>query len=273
MITGTDSVALPPGVSIQDGRLEDIVRGSSWPLNGSGAFVLRRTGRPLDAIVRELADVFGLPLEVARLDVLRFAFTLNALALVNVVQSGPRLRRLADWVGLALRLVPAGTLPTSLARRRALDTRSVPRALASTLAATGSRVVAIVTAATAVALQFAAVVGGGESAFVLAVALGAGTGIGVGLHEAGHVASLRGVPSALILRGRRTFVLHAPVGPGRRALVAVSGPGPVVALGLMLVVGGTAVVAPGLVILGLPLTAHALSLTVIGGDGRVACGS
>ena len=82
-----------------------------------------------------------------------------------------------------------------------------------------------------VALQLAAVAGAAGSVFLLAIALGAGTGIGLGLHEAGHVASLRGVPSALVLRGRRTFVLHAPVGERRRALVALCGPGVVVMVG------------------------------------------
>ena len=272
MIADTDSVDLPSGVLLREGRLEDIVRGDSWALNGSGAFVLGRVGCPLGMIVRELSDAFELPLEAARLDVLRFAWALNTLALVNIVQRGPRIRRLADWVALALRLAPAGAFPIPLARRHSLDTRSVPRALASALTAAGPRIAIVALLATAVALQLAAVAGATGSVFLLAMALGAGTGIGLGLHEAGHVASLRGVPSALVLRGRRTFVLHAPVGERRRALVALCGPGVVVMVGLAFVVSGVAIGTPGLVILGLPLTAHALSLTMIGGDGRVACG-
>ena len=272
MIVDKDHVDLPSGVSMSNGHLEDVVRGRSWPLNESGAFVLGRAGRPLEAVVRELAEAFGLPLDVARLDVLRFVWALNALALVNVVQSGSRLRRSADWLGLAARLVPAGALPTPIARRHPLDTGGVPRAVVGSLRATGFRVVIIAAASTAALLPLAAAMGGQGDILALALALGAGTGIGVGLHEAGHVASLRGVPSALVLHGRRTFVLHAPLGPGRRSLVAISGPGVAVAAGLVLVVSGAAVVAPSLVILGLPLSAHALSLTVVGGDGRSACG-
>jgi hypothetical protein len=124
-------------------------------------------------------------------------------------------------------------------------------------------------ASTVLALQLSIMVGGGVT---VTFALGLGTGIGLGLHEGCHVASLRGVPSALVLRGRRTFVLHAPVGAGRRALVAVAGPVVVTLLGVALAGGGSVLASPCLVILGLPLAAHALALTVVGGDGRVACG-
>ena len=233
MIAETDRVDLPPGVSISGRQLADVVRGCSWPLNESGAFVLGRAGRPLGVVVRELAEAFDLQLDVARLDVLRFVWTLNAVALVNVVRSGSRLRRSADWLGLALRLVPAGAFPTPVSRRRPLDTGSVRRGVVSSFRASGSRVVAVATASTTLLLLLAAALGGGGSFLALAVALGACTGVGVGLHEAGHVASLRGVPSALVLHGRRTFVLHPPLGTSRRALVALCGPGTVVGIGLI----------------------------------------
>jgi len=58
----------------------------------------------------------------------------------------------------------------------------------------------------------------------------------------------------------------------RRALGAVAGPGFAVAVGLGLVGVGDMESEPSLVISGLPLAAHALSLTMIGGDGRAACG-
>jgi hypothetical protein len=38
------------------------------------------------------------------------------------------------------------------------------------------------------------------------------------------------------------------------------------------VVAGSIMVAPAIAIAGCPLVAHALALTVAGGDGRVACG-
>jgi len=272
MIADSDRVDLAWGVSLTDAQLADVVRGCSWPLNNSGVFILERVGRRLDVVVRELAEVFDVPLDVARFDVLQFIWTLNALALVNVVQSGSHLRRAADWLSLALRLAPAGALPTPITRRLPLDTGSALGGIASSLRASVSRVIGIAAASAIVLLPLAVIVGGSGRFGSLAVALGVATGIGVGLHEAGHVASLRGVPSALVLRGRRTFVLHAPVGPVRRSLVAVAGPAVVTATGLALVVLGAAGSEPSVVVIGLPFAAHALSLTVIGGDGRAACG-
>jgi hypothetical protein len=270
MIADTDRLSFAPGVAFHDGQLADAVRGDAWPLNRSGAFVLARTGRPVGQIVRETADAFSLPLEAARGDVLRFAWHLNALALVNVEREGPRLRRLADWILLAARLAPAGALPAAVARRCALDTRSVPRALASSLAAILSRASVVAAGAAVVAVQFSAILG----VFGLGVplALGLATGVGLGLHEAAHVALLRGVPSALVMRGRRTYVLHAAVSPPRRSVVALAGPLAVAALGVALTFAGAALAVPGLVIAGCPLAAHALALTVVGGDGRIACG-
>ncbi len=52
MIADTDTLALSPGVSLRDGHLADAVRGTSWPLNGSGTFVLFRMGLPVDQGVR-----------------------------------------------------------------------------------------------------------------------------------------------------------------------------------------------------------------------------
>lgn len=270
MLADTDRLSLAPGVVLRRGQLADNVRGAAWPLNGSGAFVLARTDAPVGRIVCETADAFALPIETARGDVLRFAWHLNALALVNIERRGSRLRRLADWIVLAARLAPGGGLPVASARRHPLDTGSVARAVASSLAATFTRVLAVAAVATLVAGQLLVVVG--SPGLVFPLALGLGTGAGLGLHEAAHAAALRGVPSALVTRGRRTYVLHAVVTPVRRTVVALAGPFAVAALGVALVVGGAALAAPGLVIAGCPLAAHALALTAVGGDGRVACG-
>ena len=270
MIAQTDRLSLAPGVALRPGGLADAVRGDSWPLNASGAFVLARTGRPLGQVVGEIADVFSLPVEAARADVLRFVWQLNALALVNVDSEGSRLRRLADWIKLATRLAPAGALPAALSRRRALDTRTVSRSIVSSLSATSSRVVLVAVVATAVAAQFAALAG--ASALTAPLALGLATGAGLGLHEAAHVAVLRGVPSALVLRGRRTYVLHARVSSSRRSVVALAGPLAVAVLGLGFSVAGAILLAPVLTIAGCPFAAHALALTVVSGDGRIACG-
>ena len=272
MIAASDRIDLASGVSLSHSQVADVVRGRSWPLNSSGVFILERVGQRLDDVVRELAEAFDLPLDVARFDALRFIWTLNALALVNVEQNGSRVRRGVEWLGFALRLAPAGALPSSITRRRPLDTGGVLRGVVSALGASTGRVSAIATVATAALLPLTATVSGSGPSGSLALALGVATGVGVGLHEAGHVATLRGVPSALVTRGPRTYVLHAPVGPARRSLVAVAGPALAAVTGLALVVLGAAGSEPVIVCLGLPFAAHALSLTVIGGDGRAACG-
>jgi len=270
MIADADALTLAPGVALECGQLSDAVRGTAWPLNGSGVFVLGRAGSSVGEIACDLADAFSLPVEEARGDVLRFAWHLNALALVNIGRQEALLRRFVDWLLLALELAPAGAFPAPVARRRALDTRTVPRAVGSCLVATMPRVVAVASFATvAIALSVGVV---GASGLGVSVALGLATGLGLGLHEAAHTALLRGVPSALVVRGRRTFVLHAPVGPTRRSIVALAGPLVVTLIGVAFSLAGTGLADPGLTIAGCPLAAHALALTVAGGDGRIACG-
>ena len=270
MITDTDTLALPRGVALVAGRLFDSVRGTSWPLNGSGTFVLARSDRPIGETVNELSEAFSVPLETARRDVLGFLCRLNALALVNVERHESRVRRIAEWLQLAARLAPAGALPGVMARRRALDTRSVSLAVTSALRASSARAGSVAAGATVVAIHVSVV--GGAPALVAPLALGTATGIGLGLHEAAHVAALLGVPSALVTHGRRTRVIHAAVSSSRRSIVALAGPLVVAALGVGLIVAGTALGMPIPTIVGCPLAAHALALTVVGGDGRTVCG-
>ena len=235
MIVDSDHVVLPEGVSVGGGHVEDIVRGCRWPLNDTGGFVLGRVGTQIDVVVRELADAYCLPLEVARRDVLQFTWTLNALAIVNIVHDGSRLRRWMDWLVLAARLIPAAGASCPGHHSTGARHGNHARAVASVVRAVRVHVCSRSRVRPRSSLLPLAVALGGLGGAASALGLGAGTGIGVGLHEAGHVVTLRGVPSALVLRGRRTFVLHAPVGAGRRSLVAISGPATTVAVGLALV--------------------------------------
>jgi len=269
MIAATDRVTLAPGVEIRQELLRDVVRGHEWPLNTSGSFVLERSGRPLGEVAGELADAFSLSAPEARGDVLRFVWQLNHLALVNVERTASSLRQLVEWLRLAARLAPAGAVPAPITRRRAIDTQTVAHALASTFMAVLPRVALVTAIATVLAVHVAVNLGAGLVDPLLA---GLATGIGLGLHEAAHAALLRGVPSALVVRGARTRVLHATVAPRRRTAVALGGPLAVAALGLALVLGGVLATSPAAAIAGCPLAAHALALTVVGGDGRVACG-
>jgi hypothetical protein len=117
-----------------------------------------------------------------------------------------------------------------------------------------------------------AAIAGGAIGLAAAILVGGSTGLGLGLHEAAHAALLCGVPSALVTRGGRTAVLHSAVAPRRRVLVAVGAPLAVAVLGSVIVGVGTLASLPLIVVAGCPLAAHALALTVVGGDGRVACG-
>ncbi len=270
MIAEADMLTLAPSVSVERGQLADAVRGAAWPLNGSGAFVLARAGFSIGQIAHDLADAFSLPVEEARGDVLRFAWYLNALALVNVERREARFRRCADWLFLALKLAPAGAFPAPVARRQALDTRTVPRAVGTCLRAALPRAGAVAGLVVAgMALSLGVVDGAGIG---VAMSLGLASGLGLGLHEAAHAAFLRGVPSAFVTRGRRTFVLHTAVGPTRRSVVAIAGPLSVALIGVAFSLAGTGLAVPGLTIAGCPLAAHAFALTVAGGDGRTACG-
>jgi hypothetical protein len=269
MIAATDVITLAPDVAVRQELLSDAVRGDAWPLNASGAFVLARAGRPLGVVAGELAEAFSLPAPAARGDVLRFVWELNRLALVNVERTTSGPGHALAWLKLAARLAPVGAFPAAIARRKALDTGSVSRAVASSLAALAPRVIVVAIVTTILAAHLALMVGEG---LVVPLLVGLGTGLGIGLHEATHAALLRGIPSALVLHGRRTYVLHAKVAPSRRALVSVGGPLVVAVLGLMVVIGGVLAGSPAVALAGCPLAAHALALTVVGGDGRVACG-
>jgi hypothetical protein len=270
VIAANDRIVLATGVTVRQGRLADEVRGESWPLNASAAFVLGRSGEPIGATVRELAASFSLPVETARADVLRFVWQLNRLALVNVESGGRPVERLLGWLRLVFLLASAGSVPASPTRRRPLDTRSALRGLGSCLVACGRRTAGAAAVASVVALELSAAAG--SPGVALPLALGICTGLGLGLHEAVHAAMLRGVPSALVTRGRRTFVLHAPVPPGRRSLVALAGPLVVAAIGAACLAVAALATVPCLAVAGCPFAAHALALTVLTGDGRVACG-
>lgn len=269
MLAETDRLSFPAGVSLQEGRLVDRVRGSSWPLNGSGVFVLAHRDHTVGQIARDLALACSQPDEVARDDVLRFTWALNRLALVNIERGCSRSRRVVSWAQLALRLAPAGAIPAAAARRRPVDTRTVTRAVASCVRATLHRAIAIGVVCALVAAQLGAAAG--VFAILAPLALGLGAGAGLALHEAGHAAALRGVPSALVVHGLRTYVLHARVSDARRSAVAIAGPLSTGVIGVGVILVGAALTAPAVALAGCVLATHAASLTIAGGDGRIAC--
>jgi hypothetical protein len=264
MLELVDAIHLPSGVRLDGSSLVDDARDARFPANDTALFVLRRTGQPLGSIAAELARRHDLDPERARDDVLRFALSLNALQLVNVVRGGSLMRWLTAWLRLVARLAPAGVLPPAIARRTDLDTSSPLRAAFGAVRALSRRAACLATAAALVAAPGQLTPG--------ALALALGVGLGLVVHEAGHAALLAGVSAALVVTGLRTYVLHRPLPPGRRSLVALAGPCAAAALGIALIGVAWLVGVPELALAGCAPAAHAIGLTAATADGRAACG-
>jgi hypothetical protein len=264
MLGPADTIGLSPGVRVENGAVTDDARGARFPVNDTGLFVLHRAGRPLGEIARELALQHGLEAERARADVLRFAFTLNRAQLVNVHAGGGVASRAVAWLRVAVRLAPAGMLPSRNVRRFALDTSTPASAVGDAVGALRWRSVTLALAAVLLAAP------GGLTPGVLALGLGVGGGLVA--HEAGHAALLTGVAAALVIVGLRTFVIHPTLTPARRRAVATAGPAGAVVLGVAVVCAAWASGAPELGLAGCAPAAHAIGLTVATGDGRAACG-
>lgn len=270
MLEIADRVVLAEGVELCDGALVDRVAATTWPLNATASFVVQRCGRPLGDVADEVARVFDRPVESARQDVLAFAWMLNRHALANVERSRRGLGRALSWLQLAARLVPAGALPPLAARRRAIDTRTSARAFATATAAAARRGIALGAGAFLAVAQVGLVSGERMLAAPLAAALAVGGGVVV--HEASHAAALVGVRSALVVQGRRTFLIHAPTSRRRRVVVAGAGPLAAASIGVALIVAAAPLGVPVLALAGGAAAAHAVGLTVLTSDGRVACG-
>lgn len=272
MLTASDILELPPGVTVRGGRLADDVRGVSVPVNPAALLVVSAAGHPLSAIADQLGAAFAIPRPLALNDVLAFVWQLNRLGLANVRRRSGPVAAAAAWLVIAARLLPAGTLPPTLARRVPLDTRSARAAAAGVARGLAPRALAV-GLVTAVAVVPAASVVGPQS-LVLAASVGLGVAVALVVHEAGHAAALAGAaPAALILGWRRISVVHAPLTVTRAQAVAAAGPLASGLGGLTLTVAAAAAVAPELAVGGLPLAGHALGLLAFTSDGRKACGT
>ncbi len=270
MLGDTDAIVLADGVRVDSGGIVDDVRDHVLPANATASFVLARAGRPLGAVVTELASAYSVEQRQAHDDVFSFAYRLNRLLLVNIEHGAGRSRRLWSWLRVALRLAPANTVPRTAWRRVGLDTRSGMRAALSTLAAVRWRALTIGLLASLLGVQTAAV--GGVVPGWSWVVVGTAAGLGLALHEAGHAMVLGGVPAALVLAGPRTFVLHRTVSTARRRLVAVAGPAVPLAAGALVAMASRPAESAELALAACALCGHGMGLTVVTRDGRTACG-
>lgn len=245
-----DRVRLPEGVLLREDGLADRVRGAVFSANASARFILAH------ADGRTVADIAGRlgPREVALADTVEFCARQNERLLLNVeLRWGAAVR----WLAVAVRMAPLGLVPPFPRRRLPLPSAAAWRALAG---------VGTIVAALA----------GGMALVLLtpgpAVILGACVGAGLVLHEAAHVAVLRGVPCCLVVAGLRVGVLHRALPPRRRRVVAAAGPTAAAVAGALVLAAAWLLSVEEAAIGAGPLAAHALGLTVLAGDGRVACG-
>jgi hypothetical protein len=261
VIAADDRIALPTSVERRAGGVYDHVRGVTLPLNATGAVIL---GAPTPAAAsRALSLRFGVDQERALADAVGFCAELNERLLLNV--SAARGVFALRWLAHLPFMLPARTLPRVPARRRHIDTSS-----SGTVVVTAVRALLPFASFAAVGTVFVAalVLGGlGAASTMTTLVLGAAVGVGVLLHELGHLAVLRGVPTCAVTRGARVWLLHRPVDPRREAVVAAAGPTAALAVAAPLLA------LPGLpaTVAGLALSLHALGFTVLTVDGRTLC--
>ena len=203
-------------------------------------------------------------------DVVRFVWELNRLALVNVDRTTSRLQRPLDWLWLAVRLAPVGALPAPISRRRALDTRTVGDAVSSCAAGRCCPGSILVTAvATVLAVHFALIVGARSSSAARRARHGTWSRAPRG--------RARGAPAGRSERARRAWRADARSSCGRRPdrgerSSPWAGRWPSRRSGWRSSSEASLTMVPDMAFAGCPFAAHALALTVVGGDGRVACG-
>jgi hypothetical protein len=162
-------------------------------------------------------------------------------------------------------MLPARRLPRVPARRRHVDTSSLRAILVTGVRAT----LPFASSAAIGAFVVASLVLGGLGAFSASttLALAGAVGGGVILHELGHLALLRGVPTCAATRGARLWLLHRAIGRRREAAVTAAGPTTALAAAATLL----ALPGPAATVAGLALSLHALGFTVLTVDGRTLC--
>lgn len=269
MLALDDVIELPDGVVRDGDGLFDGVRARHYPGNPAARVILEGAGASIAEAAAALSSRFSISPERARHDALAFVWDLNRALLVNVERRGRRLLRLRQWVGLAARLAPAGALPPTISRRRALDTSSRCRAALTCALGLGGRGLALACGVAAGTAHLSAIAGAVAPA--VAVVAGLATGIALLLHEAAHAVAVSPAAAAVVTSGPRTFVLHRGGGGARAAVVAFVGPALPAGVGLVLATVAVVTANDLLAVGACPFAAHALSLTAFSSDGRAVC--
>jgi hypothetical protein len=263
VIAAHDRIALPPSVERRADGVYDHVRGVTLPLNVTGGVIVDASTPA--AASRALRLGFAVDEERALADAIGFCAELNERLLLNVSPVGGAPALALRWVAHLPFMLPARTLPRIPAHRRDIDTSS-PR----TILVTGVRATlpfAVLASAGAFVVASLVLGGLGAASASTTLALAAAVGVGVVLHELGHLALLRGVPTCAVTRGARLWLLHRGLDRRREAVVAAAGPAAVlVVAALLLALSGVSTTVAGLA-----LSLHALGFTVLTADGRTIC--
>jgi hypothetical protein len=263
LISPHDRIALPPLVERRVDGVYDHVRGLTLPLNATGAVIV--DSRTPAAASRALQDGFDVDCERALADTVGFCAELNERLLLNVSSERGATAFALRWVIHLPFMLPARRLPRVPSHRRHVDTSSFRAILV-----TGARATLQFAFSAAIGtFVVASLLLGGLGSFSASttLALAAAVGGGVLLHELGHLALLRGVPTCAATRGARLWLLHRAVDRRREAVVAAAGPTTALAAAAALLA------LPGLspTVAGLALSLHALGFTVLTADGRTLC--
>lgn len=263
MIAPHDRITLPPLVERRAHGVYDHVRGLTLPLNATGAMIV---DAPTPAAASRALQVgFAVDGERALADAVGFCAELNERLLLNVSPDRGTPTLALRWVALLPFMLPARRLPHVPARRRHVDTSSL-----GTILVTGVRATLPFASAAAVCtFAVASLLLGGLGAFSASatLVLAAAVGIGVVLHELGHLALLRGVPTCAATRGARLWLLHRAIDRRREVVVTAGGPTAALAVAAALL----SIPDPSATVAGLALSVHALGFTVLTADGRTLC--
>jgi hypothetical protein len=263
VIAAHDRIALPPSVERRADGVYDHVRGVTLRLNTTGAVIVDASTPA--AASRALRHAFAVDEARALTDAIGFCAELNERLLLNVspVRGAPALA--LRWVAHLPFMLPARTLPRVPARRRHVDTSSLRTILVTGVRATLPFALLVSVGAFVVASLVLGGLGAASTSMTLALAIAIGAG--VVLHELGHLALLRGVPTCVVTRGARLWLLHRALDRRHEAVVAAAGPT------VALAIAGLLLALPGLLatVAGLALSLHALGFTVLTADGRTIC--
>jgi Coenzyme PQQ synthesis protein D (PqqD) len=276
MIRGDDRVSLAPGVRLSDYGLADVLHEGDTlvTLNPSGRNIATLfDGRPLRDVGAAIVARYGIDAQRAERDARILAADLNRRLMVNVQPRAGELARLSRWITQSIRGIPLLIVPSLRDLPSARWPLPIGRPLATVAVVTRHTVPRVALLGLMLVLPIVLMLGVlGALRPEIPFALLVGLTTGLVAHEAGHALALRRGPAAIGLNGITVFIMHPPLRGAHRAIVAAGGPLMATAIGWALLFVALVTQSTPLALTASLLTFQALGLTVLGHDGRKACG-